>query len=61
MLLLGRFVLKGWLRKKANSFKLFKALDHAVEKEVSNLEVKLLGFENDAAVKNLSGCPLHLA
>lgn len=61
MLLLGRFVLKGWLRKKATSFKLFKALDHAVEKEVSNLEVKLLGSENDAAVKNLSGCPLHLA
>ena len=61
MLLLGRFVLKGWLRKKATSFKLLKALDHAVEKEVSNLIVKLLGSENDAAVKNLSGCPLHLA
>jgi hypothetical protein len=43
MLLMGRFVLKGWLRKKATSFKLFKALDHAVEKEVSNLKVKLLG------------------
>jgi len=34
MLLLGRFVLKDWLRKKATSFKLFKALDFAVEKEV---------------------------
>jgi hypothetical protein len=61
MLLLGRFVLKGWLRKKATSFKLFKALDHAVDKEVSNLIVKLLGPKNDAAVENLSWRPLHLA
>ena len=37
MLLMGRFVLKDWLRKKATSFKLFKALDHAVEKEVGFL------------------------
>ena len=61
MLLLGRFVLKGWLRKKATSFKLFKALDHAVDKEVSNLMVKFLGSQNDAAVENLSGCAVHLA
>jgi hypothetical protein len=49
MLLLGRFVLKDWLRKKASSFKLFKALDHAVDKEVSLRLVKYqLGSENDA-------------
>jgi hypothetical protein len=36
MLLLGRFVLKDWLRKKATTFKLFKALDHAVDKEVNS-------------------------
>lgn len=55
----GRYVLRNWVSRQTKRFKIFGAIDKAIETEVKSLQITRVGVQADVPVEALPSDPLQ--